>query len=53
MSKGLGEAKMKYRKRLKEAWPHLSDEQIEEMIERRVEFWRWMVENFDKFFDIK
>jgi len=41
-----------YRERLKVVYPDYTDEQIEELIELRVNFWRWMIQNFDKFFDI-
>jgi hypothetical protein len=44
--------KEKYFEMFKIIYPKYSDEQINELIELKIEFWRGLIENFDDYFDI-
>lgn len=44
--------KKQYFEMLKIVYPEYSDKQIIELIELKIEFWRWLIENFDNYFDI-
>lgn len=40
----------KYKQRLKLLYPNYTDEKLEEIYQLRLEFWKWLVENFDLFY---
>jgi|GEM_PF-3625988 hypothetical protein len=42
----------KYLAEMKEIYPNLSDIEIEEIIEWKIRFWKSIIENFDRFYDI-
>jgi len=43
---------LEHKDEFKKLYPSYSDEKIEEIFELRVQFWEWLVENFDLFFNI-
>lgn len=42
----------KYLEQMKVILPDLNDEELEEIIEWKINFWKWVIENFDKYYDI-
>lgn len=41
-----------YKDEFKKLYPDYSDEKLKEIFESRVKFWKWLIENFDLFFNI-
>jgi len=40
-----------YKEELEKLLPNYTEEQLKEVFELRVQFWRWIVENFDLFYN--
>ncbi len=40
-----------YEEEFKKLFPDYTEEKLREVFELRVQFWRWIIENFDLFFD--
>lgn len=40
-----------YKQRLKEIYPEYTDKEIDELLELTIDFWKWLIENFDLFFN--
>lgn len=40
-----------YENEFKRLYPSYSDEHLREIFEFRVKFWKWLIENFDLFFN--
>ncbi len=40
-----------YRDNFRKLYPNYSEEQLKEVFELMVDFWKWMIENFDIFFN--
>lgn len=40
-----------YNNKFKRLYPNYSEEQLRETFELRVNFWKWLIENFDLFFN--
>lgn len=41
----------KYKQKLKEIYPDYTDEEIEKLVELMIDFRKWLIENFDLFFN--